>query len=81
MNNQDRKLFNIACKIEKLMYEHCNNHKHFAKEVSWSKMIIDTRRSELCWEFIEAFGDLTKKDNINFEIFTSDDFLKIKIWL
>lgn len=81
MNNQERKLFNIACKIEKLMYEYCSNHKHFSKEIYWNQMIIATRRKELCWEFIEAFTDLTKKDNITFEIFTSDDFLKIKIQL
>ena len=29
----------------------------------------------------EKFSDLTKKDNITFEIFTSDNFLKIKIQL
>lgn len=81
MNNQERKLFNIACKIEKLMYEHCYNHIHFSKIMYHSHMIINTRRSDLSYKFIESFTDLTKKDNINFSIFIDDNYLKIKIWL
>ena len=63
------------------MYEYCSNHKHFSKEVCYDSMIIDTRRQELCWEFTEAFTELSKTDNINFQIFTDDNYLKIKIWL
>jgi len=78
MNNQQKKLFNIACKIEKLLYEHCGI-KNFNKEVNFFNLIINTGKKELTWEFIEAFTDLIKKENINSLIFT-DDHSQIKIW-
>jgi len=82
MNNQQRKLFNIATKVEKLLYEHCTII-HFSKEMNYRNVVIDSGRKTLNWEFIEAFTDLTKKEDINFYIQYNDDkyCLQIKIWI
>jgi hypothetical protein len=82
MNNQEKKLFNIACKIEKLLYEHCSI-VFFNKEVYWNKAIINSGRKELGWDFLESFIDLMKKDEINFSILKVEDntCLQIKIEL
>ena len=82
MNNQERKLFNIACKVEKLLYEHCII-TFFSKEILWNKVIINSGRKELNWEFLEPFTDLTKKEMINFSILKVEEntCLQIKIWL
>ena len=82
MNNKERKLFNIACKVEKLLYEHCTII-YFSKEINYSNVIINSGRKTLNWEFIEGFTELTKKENINFHIQYNDDkyCLQIKIWV
>lgn len=81
MNNQERKLFNIATKIEKLLYEHCSI-TFFNKTVTFNAIYINTDRKELEWDFIEPFTDLMKKDNISFSIFADEEnVLKIKILL
>ncbi len=82
MNNKQRKLFNIVCKIEKLLYEYVNI-TNFSKEVNNNNTIINTNRKTLNREFIENFTDLTKKENINFYIQYNDDkyCLQIKIWI
>jgi len=82
MNNQEKKLFNISVKIEKLLYEYCGI-VFFSKEVSWNKAIIKSGRKELGWEFLESFVDLMKKDEINFSILKVEEnaCLQIKIWL
>ena len=81
MNNKQRKLFNVVCKIEKLLYEYVN--VTFSKEVNYNNAIINTNRKTLNREFIENFTDLTKKENINFYIQYNDDkyCLQIKIWI
>ena len=81
MNNKQRKLFNVVCKIEKLLYEYVN--VTFSKEVNYNNTIINTNRKTLNREFIENFTDLTKKENINFYIQYNDDkyCLQIKIWI
>ena len=82
MNNQQRKLFNIATKVEKLLYDHCGI-EFFSKQMSWNKVIINSGRKELGWEFLEPFVDLMKKDEINFSILKVEDntCLQIKIWI
>jgi hypothetical protein len=80
MNNQERKLFNIATKIEKLLYEHCDI-TNFNKELVFDNLIIDTGRKVLNWEFLEPFIDLTKKEDINFFIMAKEECLQIKIYM
>lgn len=80
MNNQEKKLFNIACKIEKLLYEHCDA-VYFNKNVFYNKLCIFTGRKVLNWNFLEPFVDLMKKNNITFSILHSEekDCLQINI--
>lgn len=80
MNNQERKLFNIATKIEKLLYEHCDII-FFDKKIGNNSLIINSGRKILDWNFIEPFTDLMKKDDISFSISQSieDECLQINI--
>ncbi len=75
MNNNQKKLFNIANRIEKLMYSCgvCDLNKRIA----YSAIYISLN-CRLTHNFIEPLVEITKKYNINFEIeFNTEPRIKI----
>ena len=78
MDNKQRKLLSISCKIEKIL---CSiGVTNFFKVMNCYSLDMTIQQSKLTWNFIEPLTDLTKKENINFEFFHENDKFRLKIW-
>lgn len=80
MNNHQKKLFNIANKIEKLLYD--KGMLKFTKEVHYKSIDINLYQLYLNidHDFIEPLTEITVKYNVNFKIFIKESCLTLKIW-
>lgn len=77
MNNYTRKLFNVANKIEKVMYNYGINS--FEKEVNSYGIIIDIHGLNLTNFVLKQILDIVEKHNCTFYI-EYDEFMKLKIY-
>lgn len=76
MNNNQKKLFNIANRIEKLMFD--VGVCYMEKKVGYACIVINLNGCRLTRNFIEPLSEITKKYNINFEIeFNTEPRIKI----
>mgnify|MGYP000057652613 CR=1 FL=1 len=79
MNNQQKKLFNIANRIEKLMYEF--GKKSFIKNVNYTNITISLQGIRLNHDFIEKLTEITVKYMVNFEIMLNEaNGFILRIW-
>ena len=80
MNNNQKKLFNIACQIEKVLYS--TGMSEFYKTTTYSSIIICLWKRTISNSLIQELNTICKThDNIDIAIFVDNDGnLKIKIW-
>lgn len=79
MTNNQKKLFNISNRIEKLLYDKGNSH--FQKIVNYSNIIISTQNMTLDHNFIEKFvQEITVPYNVNFLFFIDGGRIYLKIY-
>lgn len=81
MNNNQKKLFNIACKIEKVLYS--QGMSEFYKTTTYSSIIIICLwKKSIGNSLIQELDTICKKhNNVDVYIFVDNDGnLKIKIW-
>lgn len=80
MNNNQKKLFNVANKIEKLLYS--NGMSEFYKTTSYQTIILCLYKRQLNSYFIQELDTIIKStNNLDIVIFVDDDgYLKLKIW-
>ena len=82
MNNKEKRLFNISCYVEKLLYK-TQEVKSFSKQIGFNILYLETNTSSLDWRFLEPFTSYSRKNNINFKIYNSitEESFVIKIWI
>jgi len=80
MNNNQKKLFNIACKIEKILYS--QGMSEFYKTTTYSSVFICLWKQQINNYLIQELNTICKTHgNIDVSIFVDNDGnLKIKIW-
>lgn len=80
MNNNQKKLFNIACKIEKVLYS--MGMSEFYKTTTYSSIIICLEKRTIGNYLIQELNSICEThENIDMSIFAdNDNNLKIKIW-
>lgn len=80
MNNNQKKLFNIACQIEKVLYS--TGMSEFYKTATYSSIIICLWKKSIGNYLIQELNTICKKhNNVDVYIFVDNDGnLKIKIW-
>lgn len=80
MNNNQRKLFNMACKIEKMLYD--NGMSEFYKTTTYSSITICLWKRQINNYLIQELDVMCKtNNNLDVSIFVDNDGnLKIKIW-
>lgn len=77
MNNYTKKLFNVANRIEKLMYDYGSSI--FEKEVNSYYITINIEDINLTNFVLEKILEITKKYNCTFNI-EYKEFMKLKIY-
>lgn len=80
MNNNQKKLFNIACKIEKVLYS--MGMSEFYKTTTYSSISICLEKRTIGNYLIQELNSICEiHENIDMSIFVdNDNNLKIKIW-
>lgn len=80
MNNNQKKLFNVANKIEELLYS--EGMSEFYKTINWNSIILCLYKRQLNKYFIQELDTIIKSsNNIDVSIFVDNDgYLKMKIW-
>jgi hypothetical protein len=80
MNNNQRKLFNVANKIEKLLYDGGVNE--FYKTTTYYSITICLYKKQLGNTFIKQLNNIIEtNNNLDMSIFVDNDgYLKLEIW-
>jgi len=81
MNNNQKKLFNIVNKIEKILYD--NGMTKFHKEINYSTCYIDLQsynRLYADWTILEAACEIFIKENMSWAIELKESRVVLKIW-
>lgn len=79
MNNQQKKLFNIVCATEKILFDRGAVKFHKTCGYNYIKMHFE-ETVQFDYIFLEAFTDLTKKENVVFNIYVVNNCLELKIY-
>lgn len=79
MNNNQRKLFNVACRIEKVLYD--LGHSEFRKKATYSSIFIFLKDKRITNPLIEELEKIIRNNNLDIEIFIGEENnLTIQIW-
>lgn len=79
MNNNQKKLFNITNRIEKLLYD--NGYRTFSKEFNYYSAIMDLKMTSINHNIIEPLiTNITIPYKVNFKFQIKEENLQLYIW-